>query len=131
MDVLSKLGIDIRLLIAQIINFGILLWLLNMLLYKPVVKRIEKDEQELTQATLLKESLEKEKEALENKRKKTIQDSKKESEKIISEAEQISKRILTKARLEAREEKEAVVDQIKTRLADITHETPKKTNTSS
>lgn len=129
MDVLSKLGIDIRLLIAQIINFGILLWLLNMLLYKPVVKRIEKDEQDLKQAALLKESLEKEKEALENKRKKTIQDSKKESEKIISEAEQIAKRILTKARAEAREEKEAVVDQIKTRLADIHHETGKKTNT--
>ncbi len=38
MELLSKLGIDWRLLIAQLINFGILLAVLYKFLYKPVLK---------------------------------------------------------------------------------------------
>ena len=52
MEILGKLGIDIKLLIAQIINFGLLLWLLKKFLYAPIVRRIEKDERELNEAKI-------------------------------------------------------------------------------
>ena len=61
MEILGKLGIDIKLLIAQIINFGLLLWLLKKFLYVPIVRRIEKDERELNEAKIQTEVLEKEK----------------------------------------------------------------------
>ena len=61
MEFLKNLGIDVKLLIAQIINFGLLLWLLKKLLYKPFIKRIEKDEKERESARVENENLEKKK----------------------------------------------------------------------
>jgi len=43
MELLGKLGVDPRLLLAQIVNFGLLLLILNKFLYKPLIKKIEKD----------------------------------------------------------------------------------------
>ena len=61
MELLGNLGIDVSLLIAQMINFGLLLWLLTKFLYRPIVKRIEKDEKELKQARIQKKELEQQK----------------------------------------------------------------------
>ena len=42
MEALGKLGIDGRLLIAQIVNFAILLFLLQRFLYRPLLAMLEK-----------------------------------------------------------------------------------------
>ena len=66
MELLQKLGIDWRLLIAQLVNFSILVIILYKLLYKPVLKvlndRKEKIEQGLKDAKSLGEELERTKE---------------------------------------------------------------------
>ncbi|HDH31328.1 MAG TPA: hypothetical protein ENH26_00980, partial [Candidatus Wolfebacteria bacterium] len=72
MEFLGNLGIDIKLLIAQIINFGLLLWLLTKFLYKPIIKRIEKDETELKQAQIQKKELEQQKNTFVEQKKKEL-----------------------------------------------------------
>ena len=47
MELLSKLGVDWRLLIAQLINFGILLAVLYKFLYKPVLKLLHERSQKI------------------------------------------------------------------------------------
>lgn len=42
MEVFAKLGIDWRLLVAQLINFAILFWVLRKFLYKPILDVLEK-----------------------------------------------------------------------------------------
>jgi F-type H+-transporting ATPase subunit b len=119
MQFLGELGIDTQLLLAQIINFGILLWLLNRFLYKPIVKRIEKDEAELKEAQMVKEDLEQEKRKFEQEKEKEIGEVKQRSQRIIKEAEEVAREIKQRARQEAEQERQAVVQQIKKRLAEI------------
>jgi len=119
MEFLGNLGIDIKLLIAQMINFGLLLWLLTKFLYKPIIRRIEKDETELKQAQIQKEEMEQQKNAFANQKKKEIAESKERAQKIIKEAENIAQEIKKQVKQEAEKEKQAVIKQIKSRLSDI------------
>lgn len=48
-QLIQAFGIDIKLIIVQIINFGILLALLSYFLYKPVLKLLAEREQKITQ----------------------------------------------------------------------------------
>ena len=119
MQLLGDLGIDIKLLLAQVVNFGILLWLLTKFLYKPIIKRIEKDEQELNQAQKQKEQLIQEKIILEQQKTAEIAQAKEQSQKIIKEAEDIAKKIKKRSQEEAELEKQAVIKQIQARLSEI------------
>ena len=121
MELLGSLGIDWKLLIAQIINFALLLWLLAKFLYKPIIKRIEKDEMELKQARTKKSELDREQEAFTEQKRKDMAEAKQRSREIIKEAESIAQEIKKRARQEAEQEKQAVIKQIKSRLAEIEH----------
>jgi F-type H+-transporting ATPase subunit b len=46
---MESLGIDLKLIIAQLINFGILLFFLTKFLYKPVTKMLEERENKIGQ----------------------------------------------------------------------------------
>lgn len=119
MQLLGSLGIDIKLLIAQIINFGLLLWFLSKFLYEPIVDRIQEDEAQLKQAKILKKQLEKERDLFEEQKKKEIAKSKKRAREIIKEAEIVANRIKKQAQEEADKEKQEVIKQIKARLYEI------------
>jgi F-type H+-transporting ATPase subunit b len=85
---MESLGIDLRLMIAQIINFAVLLFILNKVLYKPLTKLL-------------------------NERSKKIDESLKNSEKIeerLINLEKKEKDILQKAHLKAKSERIALID---------------------
>jgi len=119
MEFLGKLGIDIKLLIAQMINFGLLLWLLAKFLYQPIIKRIEKDEAELKQAQTKAQDLEKQQKVFMEQKKLDLTAANSKAREIIKEAENIAQEIKKQAQNEATEEKQAVIKQIRSRLIDI------------
>ncbi len=119
MEFLGNLGIDIKLLIAQIINFGLLLWLLSKFLYKPIIKRIEKDENELKQAQIQNGKLERQRNTFAEQKKKEIAEAKKRAREIIKEAKNMAKEIKKQVQQETEQEKRAVIKQIKSRLSEI------------
>jgi F-type H+-transporting ATPase subunit b len=126
MEFLGNLGIDTKLLIAQIINFGLLLWLLTKFLYKPIIKRIEKDEALLRQAQNQKKALEQEKTAFAKQKQSEITRAKQRSGVIIKEAKEIANEIKKRTLKEAEQEKQAVIKQIRSRLSELEHrEKPK------
>lgn len=61
MEILAKLGIDWKLLIAQAVNFLVLLWILKRYAYQPILRALEartkKIEQGLADAALSQEKL--------------------------------------------------------------------------
>jgi F-type H+-transporting ATPase subunit b len=121
MYLLGQLGIDPPLLIAQIINFGLLLWILSFFLYKPLMRQIEKGEKELEQSTVDRSALEKEQNDFEEKKKKDMTDAQERIRAIIAEAESTAEEIRKRARDESQKEKQAVIKQIKARLSDSDH----------
>ncbi len=119
MEFLGNLGIDVKLLVAQILNFGLLLWLLTKFLYKPVIQRIEKDEEELKQAQIQKSELEQEKsEFLEKKKSEELQ-LKEKTRKVISEAELIAKKIKISTRTKVDKEAEVILRQTRDMLGSL------------
>lgn len=122
MEFLGKLGIDIKLLIAQIVNFGLLLWLLTKFVYNPIIKRIEGDERKLKKAQEQTEALEKEKKSFIVERGVEITNAKKRAKEIIQEADSMAENIKKRTLEETEKEKQAVIKQINTRLKEIKNE---------
>lgn len=113
---MDQLGINVQGLLAQIVNFGILLVLLRMLLYKPVLnmlhQRSEKIREGLERAEEMKQAAERAKE----EHAALIEQGRKEGQAIISRAEQIASRMKEEAQAAARTEAEQFLARAK---ADI------------
>ena len=122
MQFLGNLGVDPWLLLAQIVNFVFLLWVLNKFVYKPLLHRIERDEEKLTQITHMQEQLEEKEKQLLIKAKQNTTRMKNRAKKIITEAEEIANSIKHTAQTESESEKELVITQINKRLAEISHD---------
>ncbi|MFZ2970091.1 MAG: F0F1 ATP synthase subunit B [Minisyncoccia bacterium] len=133
-EIFEKLGLDLNLLIAQIVNFVLLLVALQYLAYKPILKllndRTEKIEKSLRQAKKIEEELQR----TEETKLSEIKKAKEDAQKIIKEAYEMSekrsleaiektkgktKEIVEKAKQEIRAEKENSIREAKKEIADI------------
>jgi len=118
MELLQKLGIDWRLLIAQLVNFSILVIILYKLLYKPVLKvlndRKEKIEQGLKDAKSLGEELERTKEL----QKREINKAKVEARKIIENAQDLAEKSGQDIKIKAKNEVEKLITAARTQIID-------------
>jgi F-type H+-transporting ATPase subunit b len=134
MELLQKLGIDWRLLVAQLINFLILVFILYKFLYKPVINlldsRKEKIEKGLRDAEKLGEELEKTKEL----QAREIKKAKQEAMAIIDEAQKTAEaarqetkvktkaeveKLITAAKNQIMQEKEKMFGEIKAEAASL------------
>lgn len=113
---MEALGIDLKLIIAQIVNFSILLFVLNKLLYKPIYNmlderqtKIEKGLKDSDIATKSREEAEKTAEETKqkafNEAKEIIKEAKEnavsESSAIVKKANDQAERVLSSAKEEA------------------------------
>lgn len=119
MEVLTQLGIDWRLLIAQIINFVLLVWILGRFLYRPLVRRIETEEQALADAEKRAKKLENEKSDIEEQNKKLLQNAKRRSQKILKEAETVAASIKDEASARADQERKKILEKAKRDIKDL------------
>lgn len=139
MELLTNLGIDWRLLIAQLINFVILLAVLYRFLYKPVLKllhersvRIEEGlkNADTAEAKLKEASAAYERKVLEARfeSQKIVETAKKEGEKVKAEvvaaAQKEADKIVASGRSRLTAEKEKIMREAQEDLADlVTHAT--------
>ncbi len=113
---LGQIGIDPKLLIAQIINFALLLWILNKFVYKSIVKRIEDDEKDLQKAKIMQENLDAEKEKFLKQKNRDSIKAKQSSREKIAEAGTLAEKIKSQAREEAQKERSEMLIQMKKQL---------------
>ena len=104
MEVLSTLGIDWALLLAQIINFGIILFILTKFVYRPVLNLIDKRRQLVEQSMRDVEAIEVQKRDAEKARKERLARADQEAglilERAKADADQVKKEIVTAAERE-------------------------------
>ncbi len=105
MEILSEFGFDLRLFVAQIINFLILAFLFKKFLYKPLLKMVKKREEDIRKGLEDAENAEKALALAEEKSDTILAKATKEGEKIVNGAKKSalleSERILTDSRKEA------------------------------
>lgn len=108
MSVLTTFGVNYKLLIVSIINFVILLYLLNKILYKPILSMLE--QRKATIAESLKNA-----ESIENKLKETNE---KEKE-VLRQARQDAEQLLRRAEEEVRVKQQEVIKQAEEQAQQI------------
>ena len=102
---MDKLGIEPTLLAAQVVNFLIILVLLNKLLYKPILTMLEKRKNEITDGIKMSESIKLEEERMNEKHEKVLAKAREEALSIIVEAKkqgkEVEKDLVSKAHAES------------------------------
>lgn len=134
MEILAKLGIDWKLLVAQLVNFAILLFVLHRFAYRPMLdmlenrsKRIEKGLQDAEKAKRrLSEIAEKEKEVLRKAREEAKgilaqaeEAGRQRQEKMFEDAQLETARMLTFAKSKMESEQARMMAEAKAELAGI------------
>ena len=113
---MDKLGIEPTLLLAQIVNFAIIVFVLSKLLYKPIIEMLAKRKKEIVEGLRLTEKMREEEEKLEQKKQKLFATTRKEGQDIIEEARKQAKEEEKEIIAEAHKEAEAIMVKAK---ADI------------
>src|SRR3989338_5763860 len=109
MEILKNFGIQPTLLLAQIVNFLIILFLLKKFFYKPIVKALEdrkkRIEESLTNAQSIEEKLQK----TEEQSKQILDQAQTRAQVLINEAKGEAQKIADQATFEARQ----IIEQAK------------------
>ncbi|OGK49035.1 hypothetical protein A3A56_03330 [Candidatus Roizmanbacteria bacterium RIFCSPLOWO2_01_FULL_40_32] len=115
---MEALGIDGKLLLAQLINFGLFFLIFKKFMAKPFFEFIkkqqeaEKEKDRMTEKMLLEES------KMEEREKKIVEKAQKEAAEIIQDAKNSAKKIEEKGRLKAQEEVGMLKAQLKKQLEE-------------
>lgn len=88
MEMLNTLGVNVGMLIAQLINFGILLAALTFFLYRPVMRVLDERRERVRQSMEHAAKLEREVEEMEKERKKRLKELDDQAKTFLSEAKQ-------------------------------------------
>ncbi|MBI4252619.1 F0F1 ATP synthase subunit B [Candidatus Uhrbacteria bacterium] len=134
MEILSKLGIDWRLLIAQIVNFAILLALLYKFAYKPLLALLEKREAMIAKSVEDARAIEERLQQTEKSAQEVLMGARKEAAEIFEAAEHTAeqrrkqslektkedlRQIVEQTRMMLKNEKEAMVQEARAEIAHI------------
>lgn len=131
---MEALGIEPKLLLAQVVNFLIIVAVLNVLLYKPILSMLEKRKKEIEEGLEYTEKMRRENEVIEQKKAKIIAESRTEGQEIIREAQKHAKveekqileeariaaeDIIEKGKLTAQREKESMLKDVRKNAVDL------------
>jgi len=116
---LASLGINMPVLLAQIINFIILFGLLYLVAYKPIMRMLDERSKKIKESMEQTEYIKQQAEHAEEEAKKRIDAAAKEGQEAIARAVRTGEEVKKEAQQRAREEASALVARAR---AEIQHE---------
>ncbi len=129
---MESLGIDVKLLIAQIINFGLFLFIFHRFISKPFLRFLDKEKKKDEEIRKIHEKALKQKDELAKKEELLQQTLRQEREKVIEkakkDAELIKQQILDEAQGQAEKIKQKAKKQIELERENIYKEAREKIN---
>jgi len=132
---LEELGISLPILLAQIINFVILLGLLYLVAYKPIMRMLDERSRKVKESMEQTELIKQQAERAEEEVKKQLEAASKEGMEIITramhtgeevrqkaqqEAKQDAETLIARARVEIQRERDGAIDELRKEFADLT-----------
>jgi F-type H+-transporting ATPase subunit b len=134
MDGLAELGINAPMLIAQVVNFGILFLILRFAAYKPIMKMMDARSNKIKESLEQAERIKQQSEVAAQETAKRIEEANANGQKIVGQAvqaaEEVKRRaeqdakkeadaLLVKAQAEIIQEKEAAIAELRKEVADL------------
>lgn len=138
---MMELGIDLKVIIIQMINFAVLYIIFKKYLYKPIIDFLDKRTKLVSGNVKLKQTLLSDKEKLEAKEKKVMSKAKRDADKLLKnakteaskmkrdiekEAKVEAKRIITKAQETAKISSHRSKSNISAKMRNITLDVAKE-----
>ncbi len=132
---MEALGINVGGLIAQLVNFSILVLLLVLFAYKPIVKMLDERSAKIKDSLERAEQLKRESDEAQSAINEQIGEARREGQAIIASANQTGQRmkeeareaarggaeiILERARAEIQSERDAAIQELRSQFADLT-----------
>ncbi len=132
--VAASLGLDLKLFIAQLINFGVILFIVWKWVYTPLVKAMDARAQKIEQGLKDAETGARLKETAEEEKQKLIVEARKQAKEIIEQAEADAKarqeqmigkakdevqRVVTEGKQRLRDEQDVMINEAKERVAEL------------
>lgn len=118
-QIFEKFGIHANLLIAQMINFGILVLVLYKLAYKPILNILDQRRDKIEKSLKQAKEIEERTHHLQQQVADQLADAKKKADHIIAESKKIGEEARTEILLKANQEMTAMMEKTK---ADMTAE---------
>jgi F-type H+-transporting ATPase subunit b len=112
----ASLGINLPLLVAFIINFIVLFFLLRLFLFKPVLKMLDERAKRAKEGMELAEATKKEYEQAKVEVQKQIDKGRQEAQAIIVQTMQTGERLKEESRQEATKQAQLIVDRTRAEL---------------
>src|SRR3989338_8810025 len=108
-ELFSNLGIDVKLLFAQAVNFLLVLWLLNRFVFRKLLSLLEERKKKIEQGLELRDRAEKEVAQIGNARHRALQEVKKEAELVLSQTRDLARQKEQELLKAAKEQQDAIL----------------------
>ncbi len=115
-DAVEALGLNLPQLIAQIVNFFILLFILRLVLYKPVLRMLDERRQRIAEGLNAAEIARAEAAQSQANMQAQLEEARKESQGVIANAQEIANRIQAEAREQAARDRDAALERARTEI---------------
>lgn len=113
---MEKLGINIPVLLAQLINFTILLILLYLFAYKPLLRTLDNRSARIKEGMDTAQKIKEQAARTEEEVKSQLDAARREGQALIAQASQVGERVKEEAKHEARQEAQAVMAMAKAEM---------------
>ncbi|MFH1486941.1 MAG: F0F1 ATP synthase subunit B [Chloroflexota bacterium] len=113
---MEALGFNIPGIVAQMVNFSLLLGLLYVFLYKPVMKMLDQRSARIKESIEKAEAIKEQTARTEQRVREQLEEARKESQAIIAQASQIGERLKEEAKQDARKETEIILSRARTEI---------------
>lgn len=115
-DAFSALGVSVPLLLAQIVNFAVLLIILRFTLYKPVLRMLDDRKQRIAEGLNAAEIARREAASAQANIQAQLEAARKEGQEIVANAQAIASRIESESREQAAREREAALEKARNEI---------------
>jgi F-type H+-transporting ATPase subunit b len=113
---MSQLGFNIPVLVAQLVNFFVLLIVLRIFLYRPILNMLDRRSQRIREGlTAAEQSKERAAEA-EQDVARQIEEARRQGQTLVAQAQETSSRIQEEARNQARREGEQLLERARNEI---------------
>ena len=132
---MEGLGISLPMLLAQIVNFGILLGLLYLVAYKPIMRMLDERSRKIKESMEQTEFIKEKAAHAEEEFEKRIEAAAQEGQEVVAraaktgeelrqktqqQAKQEGEALINRARAEIRRERDDAIDELRKEFADLT-----------
>ncbi len=113
---MSQLGLNIPVLIAQLVNFFVLLIVLRIFLYRPILDMLDRRSQRIREGLAAAEQSKEQAAEAEQAVTRQIEEARRQGQSLIAQAQDTSNRIQEEARNQARRESEQLLERARNEI---------------